>query len=367
MRERITPHQFMMLGAAVLMGTTFFPIAQIATGVSGRDAWLAVLPAYALGVPLGLLALGMAQDYPGQNLLQISAALLGKWPAKLIGLGYLLIGTYFGALLLAQVEDTFKRSILPLTPSAVFLGGMLLMVFFLVWAGIEVFARFSEAVFPLIVLGLIANMLLVLPRFEWEEFYPLLENGIAPVFPGIVKIAPFACEYALFVAGLLAYLPQDAQERRRLRPGVWRAVLVVGILNTLLTLAEILIFGPAEAKRINYGLLALGKLVEVAKTIAGVESIFMLVWMGAMITKIAALFFIAVWGLRFVFGLAAKARWYLALAAVFFAIAWSVKGPLFLIEISFVDDYIILPFALTWFAVLGGKWYWQKRRGKVRA
>ena len=33
--ERISPHQFMALGAAVLLGTTFLPVASIVTGVGG--------------------------------------------------------------------------------------------------------------------------------------------------------------------------------------------------------------------------------------------------------------------------------------------------------------------------------------------
>lgn len=55
--ERISPHQFTTLGAAVLMGTTFLPVASIVTGVGGRDGWMSVLPGFAVGIPYSLLIL----------------------------------------------------------------------------------------------------------------------------------------------------------------------------------------------------------------------------------------------------------------------------------------------------------------------
>ncbi len=360
--ERISAHQFMVLGAGVLMGTTFFPIAQTVMGIGGRDGWMAVLPAYGLAVPLGLMVLALARDYPGQNLIKISEAVFGKWMAKGIGIIYLLVSAYFGALLLAQVEDTFKRSVLPLTPHFVFIGGVLLLVVLLAWAGIEVMGRFAEVVFPLIVLGLVANMFLTLPRFEWEEFFPVFGEGVKPILLAAFKIAPYACEYVLFVAGVIAYLPQRGQEKTQLRTGVWRAVLLVGMLNTLLTLTELLVFGPAEAKRLNYGLLTLGKLVEIEKTISGVESLFMLIWMGAMIIKVGALYFMSMWGLQAVFGVQDKLKWYLMLAGAFFTIGlFFLNGVELIQEIILVDDYLILPFTLLWIPLVWGIARWRQR------
>jgi len=146
--ERISPHQFMTLGAAVLLGTTFLPIASAVTGVAGRDGWMTVLPGLAVGIPYGLMVLSLLAQYPNKNLLQISEILFGKWIGKIIACIYILITGYFGGLLLAQVGDVFQRTIMPLTPIGVFYLGGLLLVFYLVWSGIEVFARFSEVIFP---------------------------------------------------------------------------------------------------------------------------------------------------------------------------------------------------------------------------
>ena len=88
---RISPHQFMILGAAVLMGGTFLPVASIVTGSGGRDGWMIVLPGFAVGIPYGLMVFSLFERYPHENLLQISEKLFGKWIGKIIGFIYFLI------------------------------------------------------------------------------------------------------------------------------------------------------------------------------------------------------------------------------------------------------------------------------------
>jgi len=353
----------MTLGAAVLLGTTFFPVASIVTGVGGRDGWMSVLPAYAIGIPYGLMVLSLMVRYPHKNLLQISETLLGKGVGKVIGVLYILITGYFGGLLLGQAGDTYQTSIMPLTPISVFYLGGLLLVFNLIRAGVEVFARFSEVVFPLIVIALVLNVGLAIPRIEQGELLPILGEGLKPVFWAGIKVLPFAMEYILFLAGILTFLPTGKQEVGQLKTGVWRAVILVGILDTMVVLTQILVFGPTETVRLVYGLLVLGKLVEISKTVAGVESLFLGVWLGALVIKVTALFFMATWGLETVFHLKGL-KWNLVVGSIFLGIAFKfTRGASLIREIGLVDDYLILPFASLWILTLWLVARWKKGAG----
>ncbi|HUX47200.1 MAG TPA: GerAB/ArcD/ProY family transporter [Desulfosporosinus sp.] len=361
--ERISTHQFMILGAAVLMGTTFFPVAAMVTGVGGRDGWMSILPGYAAGIPYGLMVLSLVERYPHKNLLQISETLFGKWIGKIIGILYILITGYFGGLLLGQIGDVFQSSIMPITPISLFYLGGLLLIFYLVSSGIEVFARFSEAIFPIIVIALVLNAGLAIPRIEQGELLPILSEGFKPLFWGGVKVLPFAMEYILFLAGILTFLPTSKQELGQLKTGVWRAVFLVGILDTMVALIQILVFGPTETIRLVYGLLVLGKMVELSRTVSGVESIFLGVWLGAGVIKSGAFFFTSTWGLETVFGLKGL-KWNLALGVVFMGIALGFTRSINLVmEISLVDNYLILPFTSVWILTLWGVSRWKKGAG----
>lgn len=359
--ERISTHQFLTLGSAVLLGGTFLPVASVVTGVGGRDGWMSVLPGFAVGIPYGLMVLSLVERYPLKNLLQISEILFGKWIGKIIGVLYIIITGYYGSLVLGEVGDMYQVTVMPLVPISVFYLGALLLVFYLVRSGIEVFARFSEVIFPVIVITVVLNVGLTIPHIEQGELLPILSEGLKPLFEGGFKVLPFAMIYILFLAGIAVFLPTGKQELAQLKTGVWRAVFLVGILNTLVVLMQILVFGPTETIRLGYGILVLGKVVEISRTVAGVESIFLGVWLGALVIKISACFFAVTWGLETVFSLKGL-KWNLAVCAVFLGIAFRfVRGSSLIMEIELVDDYLILPFTSVWILTLWGVSRWKKR------
>ena len=189
---------------------------------------------------------------------------------------------------------------------------------------------------------------------------PILSEGLKPLFWGGLKVAPFAMEYILFLAGIITFLPNGKKELGQLKTGVWRAVFLVGILDTMIVLMQILVFGPVETTRLVYGLLVLGKMVEVSRTVAGVESLFLGVWLGAAVIKIGAFFYTSTWGLETVFGLKGL-KWNLAVGAAFMGIAFGfVRGSSLIKEIGFVDNYLILPFTSVWILILWGVARWKK-------
>ena len=343
------------------MGTTFLPVASLVTGVGGRDGWMSILPGFAVGIPYGLMVLALVEQYPQKNLLEISETILGKWIGKIIGVLYLLIMGYFGGLLLAQVGDIYETSVMPLVPISVFYLGGLLLVFYMVQSGIEVFARFCEVIFPLFVLTLLLNLGLSITKIEQGELLPILAEGLKPLFFGGTKLLPFSMEYILFIAGIAAFLPSGKKEIDQLKTGVWRAVFLVGILNTLVVLIQILVFGPTETIRLVYGLLVLGKIVEISRTVAGVESLFLGVWLEALVIKVSAIFFATTWGLETVFGFKGF-KWNLSVGFVFLGIAMQfTRGPSLIMEIGLVDNYLIFPFASVWILTLWGVARWKKK------
>jgi len=348
------------------MGGTFLPIATFVTGAAGRDSWMAVLPGYAVGIPYGLMVLSLLTDYPHENLLQISEKLFSKWIGKMIGFIYIIISGYYGGLMLTVIGVIFEQSMMPLTPRLVFYLGGLMLVFYLVETGIEVFARFSEVAFPMVVITMVLIFGLSVPRIEQGEIFPILSEGLKPLYFGVLKVMPFPMEYILFLAGVLTFLPTGKQELRQLKTGVWRTVFLVGILNMLVVLIQILVFGPVETIRAAFGFLVLGKMVEISRTIAGVESLFMMVWLGSLVIKCCAFFFMTTWGLDTVFSKKGS-KWRLALGAVFLGIASKFESGASLTSVAtFVEFYLILPFAFVWIPTLWGVSRWKKGAGVQR-
>jgi len=250
---------------------------------------------------------------------------------------------------------------MPLMPLWVFYLGSLLIIFYLVSSGIEVFARFTEVIFPLVVIALMLNIYLSVPVIEKGELLPMLGDGLKPLFWAGIKVLPFGPELLIFLAGITTFLPTSKQDLIQLKNGLWRAVFLVGILNTLVVLMQILVFGAFETHRLSFGILVLGKIVEISKTIAGVESLFLGVWLGSLVIKSSAYFFMTIWGIETVFKLKGL-KWKLAVSVVFLGIALGIKSVTSVaVELSLAQTYLILPFVFVWIPTLWGVSRWKNR------
>jgi len=358
--EKISTHQSMTLGATVLMGGTFLLIGSNVNRAGGRDGWMTILPAFAVAIPYGLMVLSLSAQYPHENLLQISENVFGKWIGKIIGFIYILISGYYGGLVLALIGAVYNQSIMMLTPLWVFYVGSLLIIFYLVNSGIEVFARFSEVIFPLIVIGLVLNVVLSIPNIEPGELLPILGEGLKPLYFAALRVMAYSMVYILFLAGILPFLPTGKQELDQLKTGLWRAVFWVGILNTSVVLMEILVFGPREIVRLIFAILELGKMVEISRTIAGIESLFLGVWLGALVIKVSAFLFMTTWGIETVFKFRGL-KWRFAVSAVFLGIAFGFMREYSLkVELSTVELYLIFPFTSVWIPTLWAVARWKK-------
>lgn len=361
---RISTHQFLVLSAAVLLGTTFMVVATTAVGEAGRDGWIAVIPSFLLGIPFALMVLSFISKYPRKNFLEISEKVLGKWISRGFELVFSTISIYFGACLVSQYIDMINRTVLPLMPYPILVGGGIVLVLYLYYSGFEVLARFAEVVFPIIYLSLIVISILIIPRFEQGELFPILDNGIVPLLRAAYKLAPWPMEYILFLMIMLPFLPNKENDLKQIRKSLFIAFILVGLINTLVVVIQVMTFGPREATRMNYGLLVLANMVEVSRTISGVEAVFLLIWQGISLIKIVAFLFAGMAGLKAAFGLKSR-KWGLVIGG-FFAILpmYALRGSDSHVEIALLDQFVILPFTVLWVVLVWGGDRWKNRRKK---
>lgn len=360
--ERISVYQFKIVGMAILLGSTLLTSPTYVLLTGGRDGWMCLLPGFALTIPYGLLVLSLMKDYPGKNILQISEEVFGKWPGKGIGVLYLISVTYFGGLITAQSGVIFGNSIMPLTPSWIFNIATMILVVILVFSGIEVFARFTEIVFPLVALVIVIIMAFSLPLIEKGILFPILENGLMPVLKGMTTIFPFVMEYIGFLFILLPFLPTDQSAYKKLRKSMVIIPIVIGIGTTAFLVIYMMTFGYYDATRITYGVISLAKTVEIKNTLSGGESVMEVVEFGSIIIKAAGLFFACYWSLKTVFGLKSRG-WILLLAGVFLFIADRFIRTMDLLrEFALIDKYVMLPLIGLWVPILWITVRWKRRK-----
>ncbi len=360
--ERLSPLQFRLLAMAIIVSTLLVHVPTLVLLVAGRDSWMCMLPGLLLIIPYGYMVIALMNDYPGDNLLQVSEKVFGKWIGKGIGVLFALVFTYLGGLVLSQPGIILANSSMPLTPAWIFHLTIALLVLMLGWAGIEVLGRFTEVVLPFTFLMLITVLTFTIPHFEKGELFPLLNNGLKPVLQGTVQVLPQSLEYIGVLAMLLPFLPNDKKSQKNLFKSLCTTAVVVGLAVTIFMSVLIMVFSYEVAVRFTFPLVVLSKMVSLKHTLAGGESIMEMVGIGAFIIKSASLFFASFWAFTYLFNLKSN-LWKIALVIIYISVAIvTTRGIDFFLEAKTLDNFIILPFIGMWIPALWVMNLWKRRK-----
>lgn len=227
-------------------------------GLAGPDAWLATIAGAVVALAGALVIGALAMRFPGQNLLQYLPALLGKGPGMALGLAYVGFWLLQAASITRISAETVKQFLLPSTPLEVIIIYMLLVVIYLVQAGIQPIARVAEILAPVVVLPVVAIILAALQTVELTNLMPVLAEGIVPVVKGGLLVAG---SFQGMAAALM--LAPFLRPPRKAPPAVASGVGLVALLVTALMIEALGAFGRETARTLIWGTISLVKTVEI--------------------------------------------------------------------------------------------------------
>lgn len=178
----ISTNQFIWMLFLIITTVTVLEAPVMLINIAGRDAWLCVIGGWFLDVLLALVYAYMGIRFPGQNFVQYSITILGKYLGSLIGIIFPLFFLIVGILCQSSLAYLINTVLLPTTPIWVVLSVSLLISSYAALKGVEVIARLSELFGPIyilfiIIIGLISVQVididLITPQFE-QGFYPFM-------------------------------------------------------------------------------------------------------------------------------------------------------------------------------------------------
>jgi hypothetical protein len=158
---------------------------------AGRDAWLSVIFAWFLDVLLAIVYAYMGIRFPGENPVQYSTTILGKFLGKFTGLGFILFYLLVSICLMRGLAMYIGHVFLPKTPIEIVLISGYLVIAFIARKGIEVIARICEILGPLYLVSFIILFILALPSFHLQLLKPQFDQGIYPLLSGIPLILSY--------------------------------------------------------------------------------------------------------------------------------------------------------------------------------
>ncbi|MFJ5761185.1 endospore germination permease [Neobacillus sp. NPDC093182] len=273
------------------LGVAIMLILRQTIDISRQDAWLSVLIGGGLSIFIVFIAVKLSQIFPNQSFIEYIQEILGNKIGKVVLLVYFVQWYSVIGLILREFSELMKLT-MPRTPTWVIILGMLLIVVYATYQGIEVIGRCSEFIGPIIIFIVLITLFLNLNNVDFYKLTPIIsETGLLSIIKGAVPTAGFIGQNAIIIM-LIVFMKKPKES---LFPALWGTALPA-VMVSLATLTVIATFGPNLPAHMWYPYFRLIRVISVADFIQNVDIIFIVVWLTSVFMRLAIFFFVASYG-----------------------------------------------------------------------
>ncbi|MDK2817397.1 MAG: hypothetical protein PWR22_2026 [Moorella sp. (in: firmicutes)] len=360
MREEgyISPRQAaVMLWFAVLPTAILFLPALLALRAH-QDAWLSVIVATLAAAAVALVVYLLAQRFPHHTLFQYCELILGPVAGKIVAFIFVLAFFLLDAVVIREFSEFLVTAVMPETPALFFSLSIVAVAVYAARNGLEVIARCTDFILPLMVAFIAIVLLFATPEMAPRNLLPVLENGFRPVLGGALVTWRFLGQ--IFI---LATFGAFVNPPRALRASLVSGLLGIAFFLSLVTMGTILVFGCCEAARLTFAAYALARVVSLGQFFERIEALFLAIWVGGVFIKITLNLYVVALGLATVTGLkeyrplvAPLGALNVAVAALLYRNISEIRHDLLMVEPGWTLTWqLILPLFLLIMAWLRGK------------
>lgn len=275
--EKISKHQLFVLVMMEQIGSTNL----WALGIDAkRDAWIVILLSMLPGCALIWVFTELQKHFPNDNTAELTMTLLGKiigWP---LGLFYAFLDIFNSTRNAGEFTDLLNMTFLQNTPSAAIIFIFLITIIYVLFMGVETFARLTEILLPITIIFIILIYILVLAsgRIDLKELTPVLENGITPVlkasYPVVVNF-PFGLSF------IFMQFWHFSNDQKSIRKVTLSAVILAGILLVFTQITIVSTLGADLAAKSTIPILEVVKLISIGDIITNLDALgILLIFIG---------------------------------------------------------------------------------------
>ena len=285
-KGKISSRQFYFLIFCLLLSNSLYnlPTSTITSG--GRDVWQVWLVALGIDVIAAVVLYILGRRYPNQTMFEYSESILGKYMGKLAGIIFALFFMVMGSIMLRVLGDFLTTTLMPETPIVAFEIIFLLVSAYAVKSGLEVVARLSELIGPVLILSLLAVDLFNVKWVQLERLQPMFQHTPAQIVKA--SLLPGSWFGVCIAMGVFMAYHNKPQETLKVK----LAAVVTGVFLLTLTLLEaITVLGYELCTRQLYVVFRLAQMTQVGDFIERLEFLEVLIWLGGGFISITILFY----------------------------------------------------------------------------
>lgn len=287
---KISASQLSLMLFTLVASTAMLFVPAITAEAAGRDGWMSDLFfATVFGLLVAWACISLGQRFPNESIIEYSPKVLGSFFGHLNILCYIFFFIWTNSIIVGEFADFMVAAFLTKTPKLVFMIIIVWLAAYAVRSGLEVIGRLNQLLFPLLLISYLVIVVFVANDIQLNNLFPLLENGIKPVIKGSLSPSAWRGEIVL----TLMIFPNLNQQAKGRKASIY-AVMFLGIILALNTLATVCVFGPELSSRLTFPYFILAYYSRITAVLERMEALIMLVWVAGLMIKIAIFYYCAV-------------------------------------------------------------------------
>lgn len=202
-KARISPSQLYFMMLAFMAGSAALLIPGRA---AGHDQWLTSLLSMAEGLPVALLYTGLALRLRDKTMIEAAPEVLGRWSGKVAAALFVGYIAHLGSLVLSDYTGFVTSVILPKTPPAIVAIILVVVCAFAVRGGLEVIARCSVVLVPVILTIVLFDSVLMLNTAKLSRLLPVMDVPPSAFLASAHAIASFPLNETVAFAAIIPFV-----------------------------------------------------------------------------------------------------------------------------------------------------------------
>lgn len=355
------------LTQAVFMLVLFIFGSSVVVGVSGvaeQDAWLSMIIAVVMMVPLMLLYARIMRLFPETDLFDILEILYGKIFGRVFTALITWYALHLCSLVLRNFTEFMQIVAFPETPQLPMMIALILVTAYLAISGANILGKWSIIMLPIVVLTVFLTIVLAMSDLDYARLEPVLANGLQKVFTGAYQILTFPLAETVLFLGIAGSVRKEINPYKI----YGFAVLTGSFVLLLVILRNITILGVPMISASYFPSYTTARILHISDFLTRVEGSITMNFLLSGIVKITLCLIVAAKGLSKLFAIQdykimimPASMLAVALSAIVYKSAMEMFGFLVYYQIYAIPFQMFIP-AVVWITAE----IRQKRQAKKR-
>ncbi len=243
--------------------------------IAEEDAWIATFIAIILGFIPFYIFISFSTMYPEKNIFEIIETTFGKRFGKVIISIITLFAISFVLLYFWNLTNLISSQYLYKTPQLFVYIIFAIPIVYILSKGIRIFLRSSIIIFFITVLLYFVILISLAPQAHLVNLYPILKNGIPPVFQAAFGLIAYCISPLFFLGAIPIHYYEDKENYKKY---MIISYIITSISVFIIPFLIVSIFGIELASLYQYPEFQILRRVSIGGFIERVESSLSVHW-----------------------------------------------------------------------------------------